>query len=234
MSKIPVTIVDNFLKNPDDIRKYALELDYAKGDGKWPGTRSKFLEKINADLSKQIASQIFSLFVDLRIHEFGWDIESCFQLIPGNYEIGLVHNDLSVENWDIAGVIYLNPEAPLDAGTSIHRINPSVDVTKINPDELLELKKKFYQGVEIDTNKYREMRDLYNSTFEKTAEVGNIYNRLVVYSTSEFHQANKYFGTTPDNSRLTYVFFAKFENPDWVKFPLDRVIDVRGDINGQG
>jgi Family of unknown function (DUF6445) len=227
MSKIPLTVVDNFFEDPDKIREYALSLEYAKGKGNWPGERTNFLEKIDMPMAKKIAEQIISLFVDLRVHEIGWDIESQFQLISSDYEFGLIHNDLSVEKWDIAGVVYLNPDAPLDAGTSIHRINPNIDVSTLdfNLDELYDLKHKFYLG-ENDGTRYKELRNIYNNTFEKTVGVSNVYNRLVAYSTNEFHQADKYFGNTKDDSRLTFVFFAKFEHPDWVKFPLDRVVDI--------
>jgi hypothetical protein len=207
--KIPLTVIDNFFQNPNEIRQYALELEYAKGKGNWPGKRTKFLEEINPKFSSSVAKKIFSVFVDLKNNPIEWEIESSFQLISSYYETGWVHNDICREGWEIAGVIYLNPDAPLDSGTSIHRINKKVDVYNIDPRPFFELKHKFYLEETIDIEKYRKGRDFYNSTFERTVDVGNMYNRLVVYNTDEFHQANKYFGTTDKDSRLTFVFFAK-------------------------
>ena len=207
--KIPLTVVDDFFQDPDEIREYAVELEYAKGKGNWPGKRTRFLEEVNPRFSDSVARKIFSLFVDLESQNIKWEIESTFQIISEYFEEGWVHNDICREGWEIAGVIYLSPNAPLDAGTSIHRINKKVDVHNIDPRPFFELKHNFYLEQPVDIKEYREGRDFYNSTFEKTIDVSNMYNRLIVYNTEEFHKANKYFGTTDNDSRLSFVFFAK-------------------------
>lgn len=39
--------------------------------------------------------------------------------------------------------------------------------------------------------------------------IGNVYNRLVMYTSNTPHKSNMYFGDTIENSRLTQVFFIK-------------------------
>ena len=61
---IPITVVDNFFKNPDEIRKVALNLGY-EIRGHHPGFRSDQLQLLNPNLYSLIAKKIFSLFMNL-------------------------------------------------------------------------------------------------------------------------------------------------------------------------
>ena len=48
MNIIPVTVLDNFLPDPDKIREWALKLNYSTDpQGNWPGLRSDELSSIN-------------------------------------------------------------------------------------------------------------------------------------------------------------------------------------------
>jgi len=49
MHIIPVTVLDNFLDDPDKIRAWALQQEYfTSKDGQWPGVRSKPIHELDA------------------------------------------------------------------------------------------------------------------------------------------------------------------------------------------
>ena len=76
------------------------------------------------------------------------------------------------------------------------------------------------QDITINLDHYRALRDDLNSKFSVTLEINNVYNRLVIYNTNEFHRANKFFGLNKNDSRLTLVFFAKINN--FISSPIAR------------
>lgn len=204
MLKIPVMIVDDFFDNPDQIRDYALSLDFKKTSGSYPGLRTELIDTLNFDLFNTLGRKIFSLLYDFNVHNAGGHLQACFQVIDKNCEEGWVHSDLSTDDWSVAGVIYLTPNAPLTSGTSIYRLKSGLTEPKQN-----SLKDEFYSGNSIDINQYRVQRDSFNNQYEKTLEVSNIYNRLVMYNTKQFHRGDVFFGNDILSSRLTLVFFAK-------------------------
>ena len=71
--------------------------------------------------------------------------------------------------------------------------------------------------------KYKEGRARYNSNFEKTLDVKNVYNRLLIYDTSEFHKESGFFGSCKEDSRLTIVFFMTVTPMGMSSFPGTRV-----------
>jgi hypothetical protein len=233
MSKnIPITVVDNFFETPSLIRKMALAEDFSKwGGGSYPGLRSKFLHQVDPGFARYFNQKVFGLFYDFNIHRVNLKVEGMFQLIPENYEEGWVHNDLNPladqakeVDWDIAGVVYLNPEAPLDGGTSIYSVNQD----KIYDRSQIEIngrwKRRFYNEelAKSEIEEYRKIRDEYNDSFNETLRVNNVFNRLVVYDAAEYHRGNKFFGSNKDDSRLTLVFFAKVKPVEWASSPIIR------------
>jgi len=229
MSKrIPITIVDNFFETPSLVRKLALEQNYTKGNGIYPGTRSDFLQKIDPALSRYFNEKIFSLFYDFNIHKVNLKVESMFQQITENYVEGWIHNDLNYENtvpdtdWEVAGLVYLTPNPPPGSGTSIYQPNHNINFSPEEMKEFRDLKRKCYTGEELDLDYYKQQRDRYNASYTSTLQIENVYNRLVVYNASDWHRGNIFFGNNPNNSRLTLVFFAKMKPVEWVKNPIER------------
>jgi hypothetical protein len=228
VQRIPTTVVDNFFETPSMIRKLALSLEYTKGNGIYPGVRSKFLHQIDPGLARYFNQKIFSLFYDFNIHHVNLKVESMFHMISSKYEEGWIHNDLNYQNnipetdWEIAGLVYLTPDAPISGGTSLYRVNSDINFNPIEMQEFKELKRKFYQGEELDLEHYRQLRDQFNNSYTKTTEIGNVYNRLVVYNASDWHRGNIFFGNNQEDSRLTLVFFAKMKPMEWVQNPIER------------
>jgi hypothetical protein len=231
---IPITVVDNFFETPSLIRKLALNLEYSKANGVYPGVRTQFIHQIDPAFARFFNQKVFSLFYDFDVHRVNLKVEGMFQLISEEYEEGWVHNDLNPAStipetdWDIAGVVYLTPNAPLNSGTSIYKINHDKMVSREQVEINGHWKRRFYHKdlLESELDEYRKRRDEYNNSFYETITVNNIYNRLVLYNAAEYHRGNKFFGSTLDDSRLTLVFFAKVQPVNWVKNPIERTKSV--------
>lgn len=220
-SIIPVTIVDNFFKDPDTVREFALKQDYNRSPGHYPGYRSNRLDIVDQNFEQQFTEKIFSLFFDFNVHEVTWKVESSFQSIPSRFEEGWVHDDKSPDGWNVAGIVYLNPNPESNSGTSICKPLPDINFSDLDFSKATNIKKQFYKGDSVDIDQYRHQRDLLNSKFTNTITVENVYNRLLVYGADELHRANKFFGQTVHDSRLTLVFYARVELTN-TSFPTSR------------
>jgi len=76
----PVTIVDDFFDDPDEIVKLAEELKwYPPETGNWPGLRTKQLHLENERLFNYIGEKIQHLFHDT-IPDY-WELQAHFQKI---------------------------------------------------------------------------------------------------------------------------------------------------------
>ena len=215
---IPASIIDNFFDNPDEIRNYALTLEFNSPKGLYPGYRSEQIKIINPTLYNEINSRILSLFFNQYKDALDISVESQFQSIPKKFEEGWVHQDIDLNNRNIAGVIYLTPNPVLDCGTSIYR-----QISEPNYADL-KLRNEYYSNGSVDDiEKYKEGRARYNSNFEKTLDVKNVYNRLLIYDTSEFHKESGFFGSCKEDSRLTIVFFMTVTPMGMSSFPGTRV-----------
>uniref|UniRef100_A0A6C0HZA5 Uncharacterized protein n=1 Tax=viral metagenome TaxID=1070528 RepID=A0A6C0HZA5_9ZZZZ len=180
-------VVDNFYKEPNALREYALSqhfeenIQYHKGKRclnpmfRFPGLKERF-EQI---LDKKIKN---------------WDYYStngCFQYC--------VAEDKSVYHCDAqeyAGMIYLSPDAPPDSGTRLYRSKYTKKMLVPEEDFNVVFKNGFYDSTE----------------FEQVDVVGNVFNRLILFNARMIHAAPVYFGNTKENSRLFQLFFFDIEN----------------------
>ena len=104
-----------------------------------------------------------------------------------------VHSDNVNKNYLIeenrwGGVLYLTPDAPLEAGTSFYRSKLNNSIYNHDNDEL---------------NQYSQ--DM--TKWEVAGEVKNIYNRLILFRGDQWHSSTTYFGQDHETGRLTQVFF---------------------------
>lgn len=195
---IPITVVDNFFKDPDEIRKIALNLDY-EIRGSHPGFRSDQLQLLNPNLYSLISKKIFSLFLNLEKDIVEYQIDMTFQYTTKDFGYGWAHFDpISY----CAGVIYLTPDPPENTGTIIY----STLIPPSNYDELQETKFDFYT-TRIKHQDYDKIRETNNSNFKKNIVIENVYNRALIYPSNYAHSENCFFGETKENARLTLVFF---------------------------
>ena len=222
--------VDDFFINPNVIREYGLNLKKKpEKNGKWPGVRSRPLHEIDLNLNTYILSKIFSVYFDSNFHIVNWgSSEIYFQEIEkfsndkkNLKNVGWIHVD---SYCDLAGLIYLTPDADISSGTSLYNIKEKYK-KKFKFKEQLE-KNKFYSGKKISDNVYNKAILKNNNLFYEKTRFNNIYNRLIVYDANEFHKANNFFNK--NNKRLTLVFFVKDVtiNTKCTKWPVDKIMNT--------
>ncbi len=222
MNLYPVTIVDNFYDNPDAIRKFALAQKYkfrheeTDIDYVYPGCRTKDLHELDRDLQAKVLKKLISVFHIPEHDQMRWAISSSFQSVGAAYGQGVIHTD---SNTIFAGVLYLSPNAPLDAGTSLYRKNKSFDQAKYK--KAYELNDERFKAGEL------VMDITYHSMFDEVIRVNNVYNTLILFEGDIFHAANNFFGTTLKDSRLAQVFFInKIDANKANSFPLNRTKEI--------
>ena len=126
--KFNPTIVDNFFVNPDEIRKFGLGLSKKTSDkGNWPGCRSETLHIIDYHLNNCLILKILSIYFDLRHTQLTWEKSYVTFQITKSYDKD--NNSLKNTGWihqdnpnQLAGLIYLTPNAEPNSGTSIYKL----------------------------------------------------------------------------------------------------------------
>jgi len=223
MNLYPVTVVDNFYENPDAIRKFALAQQYKFRHEEtginyvYPGCRTKDLYDLDKALQEKVLKKLISVF---HIHEHDhmrWAISSSFQSVSEIYKQGIIHTD---NNTIFAGVLYLTPNAPLNAGTSLYRTNNSFSQEKYK-QACDQNDARFIAGEII-------MNTDFHSMFDEVVRINNVYNTLILFEGDIFHAANNFFGTTLEDSRLAQVFFvSKIDANKANSFPLNRIKAIK-------
>ncbi len=205
-SIIPSTIVDGFFHNPYEIRKHGLDsaqhISVDQNKTMYRGKRSKCLSEIHPVLFDHINRKILSSFYDLSHENISWKSEIKYQLTDESFGDGWVHTDYYRPSL-LTGIIYLTPNAPLECGTSLYQ--PKDMAANQLHDQI---KKRGNEDIELRmSDHYFECRKENNDQFEKILTVNNLFNRLFVFDSHYFHCADRFFGKTRDDSRLTLVIF---------------------------
>ncbi len=216
----PSLCFDQFYKDPDSVREYALSLDgYTNMYGAHPGLRCRMLYDYDKQFYRSTVDKFLSLYMlsgvscncstyFQKIHRFSSDPND-----PVNQ--GWIHHDGVV---NIAGVIYLDPEPVSDNGTSFY--NPKGNNFRFN--NVLEGDPPEYERIMgssanttgdtnyckiDDINWYRENIVKNNEQFELKMEVKNCYNRCIAYSGQQLHGQSNYWMSNDDDFRLAQVYF---------------------------
>ena len=174
--------VNNFYEDPDKVRELALSLDY-EGESEWYKgyrTKERYMPKGTKERFEQLINKKITNWEHYMNGRFCW----CGAETPVVY-----HSDTQT----YAGAIYLTPGAPPDSGTSFWRskAHPSLRKSTNVEDQRRIFPKGFFD----------------KHQFELVDQVGNIYNRLVIWDGKSIHSATSYFGNTKENSRLFHLFF---------------------------
>jgi hypothetical protein len=217
MNYYPITVVDNFYENPDEIRKFALAQQYEYCHQikdisyTFPGSRTKDLSIIHPELFSKCCHKITSLFHNFEHDVLRWQFTTCFQSVTKDYERGVIHHD---NNTVFAAVLYLTPEPSKNSGTSLYKQGKSFDQTTYE-DSLKANDERFKKNQSVDTS--------YHQMFDEIVTVHNTYNSLIIYEGHHHHSANEFFGNNLENSRLAQVFFCqRVDGTKESAFPLLR------------
>ena len=188
-----IIAVDNFYSNPDEVREYALGLDFQHNKEYHKGQRTKqktFFEGTREFLEDTLNKKIT-----------GWDNQphnGVFQFCTAEDQL-VYHTD----GQTYAAVVFLTPNAPAECGTSFfkHKGNglrkypTDADCKKFNKSHE-ELYWDMFQG------------NFYDKTpWELVDTVGNVYNRMAIWDAKLVHAATQYFGSNKLDSRLFHMFF---------------------------
>ena len=174
-------VVDNFYKDPDTIRRFALSCEFQHHPKNHKGQRTDECYRFKG------LKERFEQILGRRIRNWeNYGTNGCFQYCVGGDQL-VYHTDTQ----QYAGVLFLTPDAPVQTGTSLFR-SKYTNRMKV----LLEDHDKVFVGGFLDPTQ-----------FERVDTVGNIYNRLVLFDAQILHAATEYFGNSKDNGRLFQLFF---------------------------
>lgn len=200
---LPTIVIDNFYENPDLWREFALDLDFYKGNrGSWPGLRSDFLHNLNPNLFDLVSKKLM-----YTLHQYGYtnflELQTTFQLIEESYGEGWVHDD--DPHFTVAGLIYLNEDAPIGSGTTLYSSQ-----SDFNGELYSEI---FMNDVLLANNEEREKHKKYRKEqrehFTPTTIIEHVFNRCIIFDPRTWHSADTFFGKNKNDTRLTQVFFAR-------------------------
>ena len=183
-------VVDNFYSNPDEVRAAALKMHYFKaGHGNYPGLRTDPIPEAHALETKRY---IETKIIKEPITWWPRDANSAFQYTTET-DRSWIHHDAT--SW--AAVCYLTPDAPLETGTAIFR-HKETGISWWDPDDK-----------STDFNSSPGLGNpMNNDLWEPITQVGNVYNRLVIYRGNLYHSSMKPgFGDCLENGRLFQTFF---------------------------
>ena len=175
-------VVDNFYEDPYALREFALKQDFNDDLRFYKGKRTA-----NVYHTPQI-KQRFEEIMGVKIREFAGNgtMNGVFQYCTP--EDLLVHHHDS-QTW--AAMVFLTPDAPFETGTSFYR-HKQTGITLADPP-----KSDVYS-----------MHGFYDRTkFELIDQIGNVFNRLVIFDARCLHSATQYFGTKKEDARLFHIFF---------------------------
>ena len=201
-----VWILDNALPAPLAVRQRLLDRqDWVLGaphrPETWPGMRAQpaltpdELAPIEAWARQQTGQK--KLFSVGALAGAGNQLNhNCVQLVGANEAGPKPHTD-SRRLCKYAAVLYLNPDVPDHCGTALYRVR--------QPDGTLggnSIPARFNNLVEaLDT------RFVPPDLFVQDVAFDHRFNRLVMYRADLIHSATAYWGSTPEDKRMTVVLF---------------------------
>ena len=201
MTTIPITILDDFLDNPDAIRDFALSLEFnSEPSGRWPGKRTNCLSSLHPYFYNYINKKILSLFFE---NTYNCKCSLYFQLIENHTGDGWVHQDPDIFTY----IIYLSPENKIDCGTSLYNLkyNKIHTVNSIEDYNNLSLRKEYHRLKSLPSHIQKIKNQDCESNFNKILNVKDRYNRLLCFSSENHHSANNL--SNNDSPRLTLIGF---------------------------
>ena len=184
-------IIDDFYSNPEEVRQFALQQEFGV-KGNYPGQRTEpFLTE---SLKEYINSHIRAHHGEIIWPEGRDSYCGAYQYTTAA-DTTWIHAD-GTTNW--AGVWYGTPNAPASGGTGLfrHKETGLMEQPR-NADGSTDEKLLDYI--------YEDARDY--TKWDKVAEVGNVFNRLVIYRGDYFHASLDYFGKNKYDGRLFQTFF---------------------------
>jgi hypothetical protein len=195
-------IVDDFLADPWAARRAALALDYdpARQHGNFPGLNSSApLDTVGVDAA-------VSRLLGLRLGPApGTQHGHCRLTGKGAKGKSGVHIDPA----SYSGILYLSrPEdcARPDAGGTDFFRHKRTGLEAV-PQDPARIAASGYSDINALVEDVVNKDTTLAAKWERTLRVPARFNRLLLFSPWQFHNAAPGFGTTPENSRLVMLLF---------------------------
>jgi len=190
--KLKLMVIDDFYENPYDVRDFALQQSYFENIYH-PGFRTNALFFSQEHIDK---FQSYLQFIGCKEVISDSSYNGHFQYNTAEQKSWIHYdtnskNTSNVEGW--AGIVYLTPNAPLSSGTGFFKF---IDGNLCRNDDILLKNEK-----ELSSN----CKDIHK--FEIVTRIGNIFNRLILFKSDQYHISMDYFGSDIKNSRLIQLFF---------------------------
>jgi hypothetical protein len=193
-------VVDDFFRDPDEVRAIALAQEYGSDLRFYKGFRStqRFLwPNLREEFARLLGTPVTEWL--------GHGANGVFQQTAADDPL-VWHHDTQA----YAAAVYLNPDAPLEWGTSFWR-----DRTygcRRSPSHPTEAKR--LGSPDAVTAAERVVYDKFNlvnpDNWELVESVASLYNRLVIWDARLIHSATSYNaaeGRSPETTRLVQLFF---------------------------
>lgn len=199
----PITIIDNFYEDFNEIKKYAFNLEYFKKNKfTMPGTETKFLNEINPLLFIKCTKKLLSIFYDRKIidkitFECRTKFEKIYPYGNGYNKEGWIHAD---DDNKLSAILYLNGD--YDEGTSFY-VNKDIGLS--TDYSSFKYKHELYKENNPNVDEYNDFLLKHNSRFKEILKVPLIENRLVIFDSSILHRSDGY--GNENNPRLIQTFF---------------------------
>jgi hypothetical protein len=126
---VKVLVVDNFLDNPDEVRRLALKQKYKKRkkNQHFEGMRSCLVKDIDSNLADEICRKIISNYYCINNFEYKADLFFHKTRLKDKEDTQWKNDRVHKDEGIVAGLIYLTPNAPLHTGTQTFVYNKSDD-----------------------------------------------------------------------------------------------------------
>ena len=195
-------IVDDFLKDPWAARRAALGLDYdpARQHGNFPGLNS------STPLASDGVDAAVSRLLGVRLGPApGTQHGHCRLTSKGSKGKSGVHIDPAA----YSGILYLSrPEdcAKPDAGGTDFFRHRRTGLEAV-PQDPAKIAASGYNDINVLVENVVNKDTTLPAKWERTMRVPARFNRLLLFSPWQFHNAAPGFGTTPEDSRLVMLLF---------------------------
>ena len=186
-----VLVIDDFYEDPLAVREWVLKQDFPI-QGNYPGKRTA---PFALDAIKEKIESYVEPFAG-KITQWSnsanhFNANGTFQFTLES-EVSWMHTDNDVTDW--AGVLYLTPNAPVSGGTGLFRFQ---DGTRF----ALESE---------DLTPHNQNAGNFHA-WEQVDNIGNVFNRLILFNAQHWHRSLEYFGDSKENGRLFQTFFFSTE-----------------------
>lgn len=190
-------VVDDFVPDPDELRRRALALDYPEQQGQFPGRNSQQRLELPG-LTEAVSNLVGEALVPAPRPQ---SHAKCRLTLASDKGLGRVHIDVSY--W--SGILYLSRPEDCQGGTDffLHRATNS-DRFPVTQEELAA------SGYATFEEAHKAIIDGEGTKVEAWQPLTHIpmrYNRLLLLRPWLWHTAGPGFGDKPENGRLVYLMF---------------------------